>query len=76
MGAMFERDNINIDITSVTGRHYHSRELSVILKTYATWLDERNIKYSYVREPLWAATPTAINMRSEDALMFKLVFGL
>jgi hypothetical protein len=46
------------------------------LKVYEAWLKEQNIKYSFVKYPQWAPWATGINMRNEDALMFKLRFGL
>ena len=46
------------------------------LRKYKDWLKERNIKFSVVREPLWSAQATGLNMRNQDALMFKMVFGL
>jgi hypothetical protein len=46
------------------------------LKEYKFWLVDNNIKYSYVYSPQWSNFPAAINMRNEDAIMFKLRFGL
>ena len=47
------------------------------LKEYKEWLNENNIKYSLVYSPVWQTSfPYAINMRNEDAIMFKLRFGL
>lgn len=46
------------------------------LKEYKSWLVDNNIKYSYVYSPQWANFPAAINMRNEDAIIFKLRFGL
>lgn len=68
---MFQRDNINIEVDIYPDRGGNAR-----LNEYVSWLYQNNIKYSLVRNPEWATHPTAINMRNEDALMFKLVFGL
>jgi len=46
------------------------------LKLYKAWLKERNMKFSFVYVPEWNPYPAAIVLRNEDAVMFKLVFGL
>ncbi len=69
---MLRRDNVDIDLKN----YYPDRGGNARLKQYTDWLDERNIKYSMVRWPNWATHPTAINMRNEDALVFRLTFGL
>jgi len=68
---MWNTDNTNVEVNIFPDRGGLLR-----LRQYTTWLDERNIKYSLVRSPEWATNPSMINMRNEDALMFKLVFGL
>lgn len=68
---MLQRDNIDIEVDIYPDKGGNAR-----LKKYVNWLYENNIKYSLVRKPEWSTHATAINMRNEDALMFKLVFGL
>jgi hypothetical protein len=48
----------------------------VKIKEYGIWLRDRNIKYSWVKQPEWSAYPTHISMRKEDALLFRLTFDL
>lgn len=69
---------INPDNTTIQFSYYvfHERDHIAKLKKYVDWLKERNIKYSFVKYPQWMSHPTGINMRNEDALMFKLAFGL
>jgi hypothetical protein len=69
---MYSTDNTNVDIPW-EGDPRHKQEK---LKEYKNWLDERNIKYSLIHSPLWDHFPASINMRNEDALLFKLTFGL
>lgn len=47
-----------------------------LLKEYTDWLKRNNIKYSLVKSPIWINSPTAINMRNEDAIIFRLTFGI
>jgi 16S rRNA G527 N7-methylase RsmG len=68
---MWNTDNTNIEVDIYPDRGGNER-----LKQYTTWLKERNIKYNLVRVPEWASHPSHINMRNEDALIFKLTFGL
>jgi hypothetical protein len=68
---MINPDNINIEVDIFPVRGGNAR-----LKEYTTWLKERNIKYSLVRDPPWISHPSSINMRNEDAIAFKLTFGL
>lgn len=65
------RDNTDVEVDVYPDKWGNAR-----LKKYVDWLCENNIKFSMVHTPLWATHATAINMRNEDALMFKLVFGL
>jgi hypothetical protein len=67
---MLRRDNVDIELKNF----YPNAEGDAKLKQYTRWLDERHIKYSMVRNPIWSSHPTAINMRNEDALIFCLVF--
>ncbi len=69
--GMWNRDNINIEINLGNNRLDGAK-----WKAYTGWLKDRNIKYSEVREPSWSMNATALNMRNEDALLFKLTFGL
>jgi hypothetical protein len=56
---------------------FGAREDAVRLKQLTNWLNKNNIKYSLVYYPYWDRSyPTAINLRNEDALMFKLVHNL
>ena len=74
---MIERDNTTVTIAPAqptfdsTPFDQHKK-----LAIYKKWLRENNIKYSLVRSPEWNSYPTGINMRNEDALIFKLTFGL
>ena len=69
---MYRRDNIDVYIpVSVDYRAEITH-----LKELEAWLMQNNIKYSLIYEPLWSSYPRAINMRNEDATMFKLRFGL
>lgn len=65
---MYQNDNVVINLPK--------RLDLATLKRYKIWLRENNIKYSVVRVPLWNPIATGINMRNEDALVFKLIFGL
>jgi hypothetical protein len=69
---MIYTDNTNVQIDKVREDYGYVERL----KIYKSWLKERNIKYSLVFEPEWATFPTYINLRNEDALVFKLKFGL
>jgi len=66
-------DNTNVRIPMLFGM---SREDNEQLAMFETWLKENNVKYSKVYSPQWANFPYALNMRNEDAIMFKLRFGL
>jgi hypothetical protein len=67
-------DNVNVKLPLST---YGSRVDSIRLRQLTNWLKKNNIKYSYVYWPVWDTSyPSAINMRTEDALIFKLVFNL
>lgn len=46
------------------------------LRNFVEWLDNRNVKYSMVKQPIWNDFPVAINMRIFVAQAFKLAFGL
>lgn len=68
----FYTDNTDVYISSEGGRDDMLRLLE-----YKEWLKENNVKYSLVYLPVWSRQyPYAINMRNEDAMMFKLSFGL
>lgn len=47
-----------------------------IVKGYEEWFINHNIKYSFDRFPPWSPYPTSVILRNEDALLFKLTFGL
>lgn len=66
---MIRTDNTNVEIRSFY-RENHS------LKILKKWLDERQVKYSLVFSPAWDSEPSYINLRNEDAVAFKLAFGL
>ena len=68
---MCNRDNIDIQVDIFPDRGGNAR-----LKMYTDWLKERNIKYTLIKYPNWASHPSAINLRIEDALAFKLTFGI
>lgn len=75
---MIYTDNVDVVLKRHTLYPDIAQRMDIIrLKQLRNWLDNRNIKYSLVFEPLWARDyPYAINMRSEDALVFKLVHDL
>lgn len=69
---MINPDNVDVKIPPpVAG---DMREARARLKQIENWLKSRDIKYSIVYYPVWAHFPVAINMRKEDALMFKLTY--
>lgn len=70
---MISPDNTTIQFPYAT---FRLKEHLAEVKSYEVWLRERNIKYSFVRQPQWLSYPTGINMRNEDALIFRLTFGL
>lgn len=72
---MINTDNIDVKLPE-PNESYGVREARIHLKQLETWLKSRNIKYSIVYYPIWAHYPVAINMRKEDALMFKLIHNL
>jgi hypothetical protein len=47
-----------------------------IINGYKEWFINHNIKYSFDRFPPWSPCPTSVILRKEDALLFKLTFGL
>jgi hypothetical protein len=67
---------INSDNTNVELNLFPNREGDAIVKKYTDWLKERNIKFSLVKQPIWVDFPVAINMRKEDAIIFRLTFGI
>lgn len=69
---VYQNDNTTIQIPVCNS----DRRTSELVKIYTSWLDERNVKYSRVYQPIWNSVPTGISMRNEDAIAFKLVFGL
>lgn len=68
----YRNDNINVRISVFL----NNKKSETRLKEYEAWLKERNVKYTLVYVPIWDTTPASINMRNEDALIFKMVFGL
>jgi len=68
---MIRPDNTNVKVDI-----YNDRAGAEQLKEYINWLKERNIKFSLVKDPVWWTEPSAINMRNEDAVAFKLRFKL
>ena len=71
---MLITDNVDVRIRQFS--HDSDRDGQIYLKQLKTWLNERNIKYSMKYSPQWVMYPVAINMRKEDALIFKLTFNL
>jgi hypothetical protein len=72
--TMYYTDNINVELKK---SEYGDRVDAIRLKQFVNWLRIRKIKYSLVYKPVWNRNhPWAINMRTDDALVFKLVFGL
>ena len=69
---MIEPDNTTVKLPF----DYINRQTIECLRRYEAWLNERNIKYSLVRNPIWLPYATGINMRNQDALIFKLTFNL
>lgn len=65
---MIRRDNTDVEINVAFNRP--------LLIEYTSWLNERNIKYTFVKSPIWVDIPAAINMRNEDAIIFRLTFGI
>lgn len=71
---MFYTDNVNVELKR---SFYGSREDAIRLRQLTNWLRANNIKYSLVYVPEWDRSyPASINMRREDALIFKLVHDL
>lgn len=71
---IYSKDNFDVFINKRTDDFGFNLDLA--LKAYKIWLRERNIKFSLVYIPEWATYPTHINLRNEDAIAFKLRFGL
>jgi hypothetical protein len=82
---MINSDNINVKLPQpnlVDGGDV--RESRLRLRQLENWLKKNNIKYSIVYYPAWeprlvptwAHFPVAINMRKDDALIFKLIHNL
>lgn len=72
---MIESDNIDVKLP-IPSTYDSIREGNIHRKQLVAWLKRNNIKYSLVYNPRWSSYPTAINMRKEDALMFKIVHNL
>jgi hypothetical protein len=64
------------NVTFTLPQFVNNREQDDYVKTLKVWLTERNIKHWFTANPPWLNTPTEITMRAEDAIIFKLVFGL
>ena len=45
-------------------------------KEMKSWLQNNNVKYSLEFSPTWSELPCTISMSSENALAFKLRYGL
>jgi hypothetical protein len=69
---MYSNSNINIPLLDPGSGNQNQIRAKNVEKIQ--WLKERKIKFSLVFNPVWATDPCAINMRKEDALMFKLAF--
>ena len=71
---MYQSDNIDVELVpSGNGQ----RDDTIRLRQLTNWLKKNNIKYSLVYFPIWQRNnPSAINMRTEDAIIFKLVHNL
>lgn len=71
---IYSRDNIDVSIAkSQSEFDFQARKT---LTGYKNWLRERNIKFTLVYTPVWDTYPSHINLRTEDAVAFKLRFGL
>lgn len=71
---MYHNDNIDVELKP---SKYGKRVDVIRLRQLTNWLKERNVKYSLVYWPIWDRShPSAINMRREDALAFKLANNL
>lgn len=65
------------DVTQVVIPIYVDQRVAFMkMRQYKQWFRERDIKFSLVYNPAWDTTPTAITLRNEDAIIFKLTFGL
>jgi hypothetical protein len=51
------------------------RKMHQHIAVYVKWCRENNIKYTLIYDPVWNTEPMGINLRNEDALMFKLRFN-
>lgn len=71
---MINSDTTTISITFLFD--FDQRTAFIKIKEYKLWFKERNIKYSFVYDPHWHDRPSRITLRNEDALLFKLTFGL
>jgi hypothetical protein len=47
-----------------------------LIKQYKKWFIERNIKYDFHYRIGWGIIPEYVFLSAEDALAFKLAFGL
>lgn len=56
--------------------YLNDRKQAALIKSYKAWFRERNIKYSFCYNPAWGSSPDSVILRNEDALLFKLSFGL
>lgn len=71
---MIKSDTITVSLTFLFD--IDQRDAFIKIKEYEHWLKERNIKYSFVYVPPWHDRPSRVTLRNEDALLFKLAFGL
>jgi len=46
------------------------------VKEYKNWLNDRNIKHNFVKNPDWSVIPEYVLLEAGDAMAFKLAFGL
>jgi hypothetical protein len=60
-------------ILNVNGGVY---DMKLQYNTYAAWLDARGIQYKSIMEDAYSACPHVLLMMAEDAVAFKLRFGL
>ena len=74
---MFEKDNIDIPLQQPdSSKYFGIREAAIRLKQLRLWLDRCDIKYSLVYTPTCNYYPASINLRKEDAVIFRLVHDL
>lgn len=67
-----ETTTVNLSCLLVIDQHL----AFIKIREYIDWFKERNIKYSFVHVPPWYDRPSRVILCNEDALLFKITFGL